>query len=463
MLPAALNRGGMFLLVGVRLLEIGMSRSIRFGFHVIPCLLLSMQCHALDAEDVFAKANEYTVRIDVTINTAFYEDQRGAGHGAGFLVDRKRRWVMTNAHVASRSPSTLEVIAADESRVGAQKVYVDPYLDLAIIKLDEDLPALGEATLGCEQDPGTGHPVGAYGHPWGLNFTGTQGVISGKTERWGPTFLQTDTPINGGNSGGPLISMKTGRVIGINTSSINSEDDQNTNFAVPIAQVCRILDLLREGVDPSPPELKIDFYDTVGDNNNLLVARSLLATQDIQLLEGDKIVAVGNKTVTTVGELIHWLRGSLDDVHLKVRRGDETIELVGRLTPAPNVVDRQGVQFSGVLFADSPVEYYSAFGESMAVMVHDIERGTEGNGSGIEVYDFLVRVNGTPVRDLAQLRELLAAAGNSSEKTQLDFLRISSFFESSELFESVRRDLKWTTPIDIGPWPVQQIASQDNK
>ena len=82
---------------------------------------LSMQCNAKDAEEVFAEANDYTVRIDVTINTAFSEDVRGAGHGAGFMVDRERRWVMTNAHVAGCSPSTLEVIAADGTRAGTKR------------------------------------------------------------------------------------------------------------------------------------------------------------------------------------------------------------------------------------------------------------------------------------------------------------------------------------------------------
>jgi S1-C subfamily serine protease len=437
-----------------------MSNRVRACFVVMLSFALSSQCYARDAEQTFAEANKYTVRIDVTITTAFSEDRKGAGHGAGFLVDRKRRWVMTNAHVASRSPSTLEVIAADGSRAAAHKVYVDPYIDFAIIEIDEDIPALKEAPLGCKQDPGTGHAVGAYGHPWGLNFTGTQGVISGSTERWGPTHLQTDAPINGGNSGGPLISLKTGDVIGINTSSIASEDDQNTNFAVPIAQTCRIFDLLRNGIDPSPPALAIDFYDTVGEVDKLIVARSFLGPQDIQFEEGDEIVAVGDQTVENVSELIHRTRGNLDNVHLRVRRGSEIIELDGQLTPAPNTINRQGVLFSGVLFAESPFQY-AVNGAETAVMVHDIERGTAGDGADIENYDFVVRVNGSPVSDLAQLRRLLAASGTSADKVQLDFLRISSDTDSGRLFESVRRDLKWSEPKNIGPWPVvEQAASR---
>ena len=438
-----------------------MSNRIRACFVLILSFVLSMQCYAMDAEEVFDDANKYTVRIDLTITTAFSEDHRGAGHGAGFVVDRKRRWVMTNAHVASRSPSTLEVIAADGSRAAARKVYVDPYIDFAIIEYDEDIPALKEASLGCKHNPGTGHSVGAYGHPWGLNFTGTQGVISGSTERWGPTHLQTDAPINGGNSGGPLISLKSGDVIGINTSSIASEEDQNTNFAVPIVQTCRILDLLRNDIDPSPPALAIDFYDTVGEVDKLIVARSFLSAQDIQLKEGDEIVAVGDQAVENVSELVHWLRGNLDDAHLRVRRGSETIEMDGQLTPAPNIINRQGVLFSGVLFADSPFQYPVNRTET-AVMVHDIERGTAGDGADIENYDFIVRVNGSPVSDLAQLRQLLTASGPSSDKLQLDFLRLTYESESGRMFESVRRDLKWSQPKDIGPWPVEQAASRSD-
>jgi S1-C subfamily serine protease len=427
-------------------------------------LLFAFPAHsgAKDAEDVFAEANTYTVRIDVSISIAFAEDNKGAWHGAGFLVDRERRWVMTNAHVAGHSPSSLEVLTHDGSRVGARKVYVDPYIDVAIIELDEEVSSLKEASLGCTQDPGTGHPVGAYGHPWGLNFTGTQGVISGSTEKWGPTNLQTDTPINGGNSGGPLISMKTGRVIGINTSRINDENDQNTNFAVPIGQTCRILSLLRDGIDPSPPQKAFDFYDTIEENDELIVARSFLSSQDIQLQEGDEIIAVGNQPVSNESELFHWLRGTLDDVHLKVRRDNELIELNGQITPEANIVDRQGVFISGVLFANAPFQDKNALATGIDIMVHDIERGSEGHSADIQNYDFVVRVDGTPVQNLEHLRQLLMSGSQSSGDVQMDFLRLSGDWQSGRLFESVRRDLNWTPPEVIGVWPSETTAAKQN-
>ncbi len=430
-----------------------MSNWIRICCATFLSLAFSVHCNAKDAEELFAKANTYTVRIDVTISTAFSEDSKGTSYGAGFLVDQERRWVMTNAHVVSHSPSSLEIITANGSRVGARKVYVDPYIDVAIIELEEDVQSLKEASLGCNQNSGTGHPVGAYGHPWGLNFTGTQGVLSGSTDIWGPTLLQTDTPINGGNSGGPLISMKTGRVVGINTSRINDENDQNTNFAVPIGQTCRILSFLRDGVDPSPPQMAIDFYDTVEENDELIVARSFLSHEDIQLKEGDEIMAVGNQSVANVSELVHWLRGTLDNVHLFVRRDDQIIELDGQFTPEPNVVDRQGLYFSGILFANAPFQDISILGEGLDIMVHDIDRGSEGDSADVENYDFIVRVDGSPVLNLEHLRQLLTSGKKSSGEVQMDFLRISDSYGSGKLFESVRRNLNWSKPIDIGFWP----------
>ena len=65
----------------------------------------------------------------------------------------------------------------------AKKIYLDSYLDLAIIQVSpEHFPKNHkEANLECDEKPKTGHPVGAYGHPWDLSYTGTKGIISGVT------------------------------------------------------------------------------------------------------------------------------------------------------------------------------------------------------------------------------------------------------------------------------------------
>jgi len=190
-------------------------------------------------EEVFKNALRYTVQVKTTLPIPFDGDRKGSGLGAGFVVDAGRGWIMTNAHVVGRSPSRVEVALHGQDFSEATKVYVDPFLDLAIIRVSERVDTRGIETprLECDRIPPVGHPVGAFGHPWRLQFTGTRGIISGVTARYRTELLQTDAPINQGNSGGPLISLESGGIVGINTAGIRGA--QNTNFAVAIKYACR--------------------------------------------------------------------------------------------------------------------------------------------------------------------------------------------------------------------------------
>ena len=86
-------------------------------------------------EDYFEQALTYTVEITSQIKTPFREDAQGIFSGAGFLVDKERGWIVTNAHVASYSPAKITVSFKDEDFVPGETVYVDRYLDLAVIKI----------------------------------------------------------------------------------------------------------------------------------------------------------------------------------------------------------------------------------------------------------------------------------------------------------------------------------------
>ena len=423
--------------------------------------ILPIQCFAKDTEDIFAAAKSYTVRINATIATPFIEDKKGARFGAGFIVDKNRQWLLTNAHVVGRSPSTLEAIFEDGTRVEARKIYVDPYIDIAIIELLDDLPSSRQVTLACDKQPAIGHPVGAYGHPWGFNFTGTQGVVSGSTTIWGAELLQTDTPINGGNSGGPLISLKSGKVVAINTSRFNRDDDQNTNFAVPISQACRILTLLKEGKDPSPPELLTTFYNVIGDDP-LIVARSYLDEDLLQLREGDEILAVNNTAVTNESELMHALRGTLDEVELTVQRENQVIRLNGRLNAAPSIIGRRGLYFAGLLFANGGFRDNAALEIGHDVMINSIARGSQADGDKLHLYDNVARINNVPVISLDHLNELLSVPSESGE-VQVDFLRLAQDGDTRHLFHSLRRIFKWSKPEQLGFWDGQDTETLQTK
>jgi S1-C subfamily serine protease len=158
-----------------------------------------------------------------------FEDEAGNFTGAGFVVDAERGWIVTNAHVVSRSPAKLRVRLRGGPWLPARRVYVDPYLDVAVLAPHQPakLAGVAAARLACDGMPPVGHPVGAFGHPWNLDFTGTRGIVAGASDRFEVGALLTDAPINDGNSGGPLISLVDGRVVGVNTSALDAKSVQN--------------------------------------------------------------------------------------------------------------------------------------------------------------------------------------------------------------------------------------------
>jgi len=422
-----------------------------FLFLLFPFCLAPTGAFADPTEDIFGRAVLYTVQIKTAVPVPFEGEEQGTWTGAGFLVDRQRGWIMTNAHVASRSPSTIEVGFKDKDFVDAHKVYVDPYLDLAIIAIDNSFipPASVMPELDCGDLPRVGHSVGAFGHPWGLSFTGTRGIISGITSRFLEENLQTDAPINQGNSGGPLISLQHGRIVGINTATLVEKNAQNVNFVLPMKYACRILDLLRAGGNPSPPELPVQFFKEVDERRELRVVNTFLDPEKLSLKPGDTILSVEGSAEQLENEtrLIHALRGRLENFSLVVNRGGEKKRIQGSLAPKPYILERKGVYFSGILFGrlyfrDQPV---MPIGE---IMVHSVQKGSIGNFSNIENGDILDGVDGRDVRSLEDLYKELGRF-KEHEKTTLRLKRFTdppadSIFEYIEQTVKVE-GLRWIT------------------
>jgi serine protease Do len=398
-----------------------------------------------DAEGIFERAVAYTVEVRTSVPLAFIEDDQGVSTGAGFVVDKTRGWIMTNAHVASYSPARVEVAFGLGRFVRAERIWVDPFLDLAVLQVrGSPHGEIGEARLECGDLPGTGHPVGAFGHPWGLKFTGTRGIVSGRTSRVGGEMIQTDAPINSGNSGGPLISMASGRIVGINTATVNRDRSQNTNFAVSMQHACRVLELLREGRDPSPPAPLLTFFN-LEPEEELVVARSYLPPRAIALQPGDRIVAVGDTPVGNEGQFVHQLRGRLDRVELAVERDGEEITLHGWLPAAQEVLKRRGILVSGMLLAPLDYRDTSLLGFPHDIGIHDLESGSEAEANGMNYYDFVLAIDGTPIKDMEQLYERLLAASQDEGETTVDVLRRSRV-DMDVVFEPRRRRLEITAP-----------------
>jgi serine protease Do len=160
------------------------------------------------------------------------------GAGTGFYL-KEFDLIITNQHVVDNNPEVTIAGKAFE-KTFSRVWYTDKKHDLSFLAAPKsvDLP---EIRLGRYEEMKDGDPVLAIGHPYGLNYTATQGVIS-KVDRIreGLKFIQIDAAINPGNSGGPLVSEK-GEVIGVNSSIVRGGD--NLGFAVPVSYLTEALQL----------------------------------------------------------------------------------------------------------------------------------------------------------------------------------------------------------------------------
>ena len=175
------------------------------------------------------------------------------GEGSGFLWNDDGH-VVTNAHVVE-SGQFFAVTLSDHSTWSAQLVGMDPYHDLAVLKIDAPASRLPALPLGSSEDLEVGQKVFAIGNPFGLDHTLTTGIISGLNREIRSAIdapiagvIQTDAAINPGNSGGPLLDSG-GRLIGVNTAIVTTTGAfSGVGFAIPVATVNRkVPELIRYG------------------------------------------------------------------------------------------------------------------------------------------------------------------------------------------------------------------------
>jgi S1-C subfamily serine protease len=175
--------------------------------------------------------------------------------GSGFVMDKSGH-IITNYHVVQNA-ERITVGFSNQDTVEATLLGSDPSTDLAVLSVDVRANALRPLPLGNSDDVEVGDQVVAIGNPFGLDRTATAGIVSGVQRLiTAPNqftidhVIQTDAPINRGNSGGPLLNAR-GQVIGVNTQietgGFNS-GNVGIGFAVPANTVKNVVgQILRTG------------------------------------------------------------------------------------------------------------------------------------------------------------------------------------------------------------------------
>jgi len=158
--------------------------------------------------------------------------------GTGFYL-KTHGIIVTNEHVV-RGNRSVVITGAGIQKQLAKVLYLDATFDLAFLSVPrEEMPHIALLKGKLRE----GDPIIALGHPFGLKFSATNGIISNTAHEMNDlTYVQHDAALNPGNSGGPLVTM-TGEVAGINTFIIRQ--GSNIGFSLPSDQVSSSIDLFK--------------------------------------------------------------------------------------------------------------------------------------------------------------------------------------------------------------------------
>ncbi len=290
---------------------------------------------ALDALDPYSRAVVDTVdRVGPTVVHIHgaRADGRPIGSGSG-VIYTPDGYLLTNSHVVAVA-AQLTASLTDGRAVGARLVGDDPDTDLAVLQLDAD--GLDYARLGDSQALRVGQLVVAIGNPFGFQCTVTAGVVSAlgrslraRSGRLIDSVIQTDAPLNPGNSGGPLVTAQ-GAVVGINTAIFAS--GQGICFAIGIntatfvaARLMRDGKVKRSQIGVAGQDVPLDRrlvrFHGLAKPSGILVAGLTAGGpgEAAGLLPGDVIVGFADHPI-----------GGIDDLHRLLT--DDRVGIVAELT-----------------------------------------------------------------------------------------------------------------------------------
>ncbi|HEY2020617.1 DegQ family serine endoprotease [Paraburkholderia sp.] len=360
-------------------------------------------------------------------------DQPSASLGSGFIISNDG-YILTNAHVVDGA-NVVTVKLTDKREFKAKVVGADKQSDVAVLKIDaSNLPTV---KIGDPRQSKVGQWVVAIGSPYGFDNTVTSGIISAKSrslpnENYTP-FIQTDVPVNPGNSGGPLFNLQ-GEVIGIN-SMIYSQTGgfQGLSFAIPINEAIKVKDDLVKTGHVSRGRLGVavqGLNQTLADSFGMQKPQGALVSSvdaggpaaKAGLQPGDVILSVNGDEVSDSSDLPAKIAGLApgSSATLKVWRdkaskdvkvtigsfSDAKLASAGKAEQQTELQGRLGVAVRPL----TPEEKSSA-SVSHGLLVQ--QAGGAAASAGIQPGDVILAVNGRPVTNVDQLKQMISGAGNS--------------------------------------------------
>ena len=349
--------------------------------------------------------------------------------GSGFILSSDG-YILTNNHVV-KGAGSVSVRLQDHRRLAAKVVGRDQTYDIALLKVEAGKP-LPAVDIGDSRRLKAGQWVLAIGSPFGFDYTVTQGIVSavgrhlGRGDQPWVSFIQTDVPINRGNSGGPLFNLQ-GQVVGINSQIYsNTGGYQGVSFSIPIDVAMHAVDQLKRqgyvsrgvlGVLVQPVDEGIARGLGMPDANGALV-RSVAPDSGAArggVRPGDVIRAYNGETIMDGSDLPPLVGTSAVGrrVQLTVWRDRKAITLPVEVGAMPR--DRQagavmmgdGLDRLGLRVQD-PEPAASAEGSSAGVVILQVGPGP-AERQGLQAGDRIIQFNQRAVTSARDFEARVAA------------------------------------------------------
>jgi Do/DeqQ family serine protease len=361
-------------------------------------------------------------------------ERRAQGLGSGVIV-RPDGYILTNHHVVDGA-DRITVELNDRRTLTAKVVGSDAPSDLAVLKVEAS--GLPTVPLADSDEVKVGDVVLAVGNPMGVGQTVTMGIVSAKGRATGlgdgsfEDFLQTDAPINRGNSGGALVST-SGELVGINSQILSpSGGNIGIGFAIPANMAKHVMEsLIADGtvhrgmlgvtVQGVTPEIAESLgMETV--RGALISAVNENGPADEAGLErGDVITAINGDAVETSNDLRNSIAATKpgSSITLTVLRNGEEQKVTARLAELPS--DSQAAGRSGgsreeggpLGLAVEPLsrERARALGlaEGQGLLVASVSADSPAADAGFRRGDVIEEVNGSAVASASALREAVTS------------------------------------------------------